>query len=76
MQYQFSQDYGVDGRYKAAKGAIDNEAGKAFLKGYLARSGDAMAPDITSQRAGDDRFLFAGPGAATYGFRNAFVPSK
>jgi hypothetical protein len=76
MKQQFSQDYDVDERYKAGRGAIDNQAGKQFLMSYLNRRSDALAPNLTDQRSGDNRFIFAGPGSSVYGFRNSFVPSK
>jgi hypothetical protein len=76
MQEQFSQDYNVDERYTAGKGAVDNAAGKQFLLSYLKRRSNALEPNLTDQRAGDNRFIFAGPGPSTYGFRNSFVPSK
>jgi hypothetical protein len=37
MQYQFSQDYDVDSRYRGLKNAVDNAPGKAFAKSYISR---------------------------------------
>ena len=35
MSIQTSQDYSVDSRYRGAKGAVDNTAGKAFLNKFI-----------------------------------------
>ena len=62
MTSKLSQDYDVDNRYRGLKEAGDNAAGKRFLSQYMKRDRKANAPDITSQRQGDDRFVLAGEG--------------
>jgi hypothetical protein len=72
MSLQTSTDYDVDNRYAQARGAVDNTAGKRFLKNYIDKRKAAGRADITEQRSGDDRFIMSGPGDQTYGFKNAF----
>ena len=76
MQYQFSQDYNVDSRYRGLENAVDNAPGKAFAKSYITRGRNARKADITSQRQADDRFVVAGPGQSLYSFKNSFRASK
>ena len=76
MQYQFSQDYDVDSRYRGLENAVDNTPGKAFAKSYIARGRNAQEADTTSQRREDDRFVVAGPGQSLYSFKIAFRASK
>ena len=62
MTTKFSQNYGVDNRYRGLKDAQDNEAGKKFLAQYMERDRKSDSADITSQRKEDDRFVLAGEG--------------
>jgi hypothetical protein len=62
MTSKLSQNYGVDNRYRGLEEAQDNDAGKRFLSQYMKRDRKASAPDITSQRQGDDRFVFVAEG--------------
>jgi len=72
MSLQTSTDYDVDNRYAQARGAVDNTAGKRFLKNYIDKRKVVGRADITEQRSGDDRFIMSGPGDQTYGFKNGF----
>jgi hypothetical protein len=72
MSLQTSTDYDVDNRYAQAKGAVDNTAGKRFVKDYINKHKATQRSDITEQRSGDNRFVMSGPGDQTYGFKNAF----
>ena len=76
MQYQFSQDYDVDSRYRGLGSAVDNAPGKAFAKSYIARGRNASKADVASQRQEDNRFVVAGPGQSLYSFKNSFRASK
>jgi hypothetical protein len=62
MTSKLSQDYGVDNRYRGLEEAGDNTAGKKFLAQYMERDRKADAPDITTQRQGDDRFVLVAEG--------------
>jgi hypothetical protein len=62
MTSKLSQDYAVDNRYRGLKEAGDNDAGKRFLSQYMKRDRKASAPDITSQRQDDDRFVLVAEG--------------
>lgn len=72
MKAQLSQDYNVDNRYAAAKGAVDNTAGRAFLTTYINRMKEERKPQYGSDLATEDKFVVQGPGSASYSFRNAF----
>jgi hypothetical protein len=75
MSLQTSTDYDIDNRYAQTKGAVDNSAGKRFLKNYINKSKEVGRPDTTEQRSEDDRFIMSGPGDQTYAFKNAFRAS-
>lgn len=62
MTSKFSQNYGVDNRYRGLEQAQDNDAGRKFLSQYVKRDRKASAPDTTSQRLEDDRFVLAAEG--------------
>lgn len=72
MSIQTSQDYSVDSRYRGAKGAVDNTAGKAFLNKFIQARRQQDEGNMTQQRREDDRFVVSGPGDSTYSFKNAF----
>ncbi len=74
MGPQLSQDYRVDGRYTGGKRSIDNTAGEAFLRRFLARK--QISPDLSEDRLTEDRFIMRGPGDSGYTFKNAFRASK
>jgi len=74
MTAQLSQDYTVDSRYAAGRGAVDNERGKSFLKQFINMRRIASKP--TNDLQPEDRFIMSGPGDSTYGFRNSFKASK
>jgi hypothetical protein len=74
MAAQLSQDYTVDSRYAAGKGALDNERGKSFLQQFINMR--KSAGEMTNDLQPEDRFIMSGPGDTTYGFRNAFRASK
>ena len=76
MQPQLSQDYGVDARYSAGKGSVDNAAGKQFVRSYIQKRRNEATVDQSEDSAQEDRFFMAGPGAAQYTFRNGFRASK
>jgi hypothetical protein len=76
MQTQLSQDYNVDARYRGLKQSVDNAAGLKFVKSYIQRHKNQTQPEITADRATENRFLMSGPGDAVYGFRNPFQASK
>ena len=72
MSIQTSQDYSVDSRYRGAKGAKDNTAGKAFLNKFMQAKRQQDEEDITQQRKEDDRYVMSGPGDNTYSFKNEY----
>jgi hypothetical protein len=74
MAPQLSQDYNVDSRYSAGRGAADNSRGKDFLRQFINRKKAASA--MPNDMQPEDRFIMAGPGDTTYGFRNGFRASK
>jgi hypothetical protein len=76
MRPELSQDYAVDSRYKGGKRAVDNSAGKAFVMSFLERRRASQAPDATTERQVEDRFIVQGPGDTNYSFKNAFRASK
>lgn len=71
MKPQLSQDYNVDNRYRGMAQAQDNTRGEQFLEQYLERRRAEAEPNMSSERAMEDRFLFDGGS-----FRNLFRPSK
>jgi len=80
MKLETSQDYDVDNRYKETDGpnntrASDNTSGKRFLARYINNSRELTKQNAASDREDEGRFIMSGPGAATYGFRNAFRAS-
>lgn len=72
MQPSPSQTYNVDARYSGGKGAVDNEAGKAFLATYVNRMREEQKPGYGSDLGTEDKFIVNGPGSASYSFRNGF----
>lgn len=76
MNPDLSQDYSVDERYSFGKNAEDNDVAKTFLDSYLQRKRIESEPNLEDERQSEGRFTMSGPGAGTYGFRNAFRPSK
>lgn len=62
MTSKLSQDYAVDNRYRGLEEAADNAAGKRFLSQYMERDRKADAPNITTQRQDDDRFVLVAEG--------------
>ena len=57
MAQNRSQVYTVDERYKQTEGAVDNSAGPAFLRQYLARRRTRNKPNIEAERRQDNRFI-------------------
>jgi hypothetical protein len=76
MQPQLSQDYGVDARYTAGKGSVDNAAGKQFVRSYIQKRRNEATINQSEEADQEGRFFMAGPGAAQYTFRNGFRASK
>ena len=83
MNDQLSQAYDIDNRragtYTERAGqpisATDNEAAKNFLASFTARKRAQQKPNLSSERAQEDRFIVNVGGAfpsATIGFRNSF----
>ena len=75
MSLQTSTDYNVDNRYRGAKGAMDNVAGKVFLNKFMKARRQQDEGTVTQDRREDNRFVVSGPGDSTYGFKNAFRAS-
>ena len=76
MKPQLSQTYNVDARYSGGKGALDDDAGKAFVASYIRKRKAEQEPEVSAERQADNRFVVSGPGDSTYSFKNAFRPSK
>jgi hypothetical protein len=76
MKPQLSQDYNVDARYAGGRNSADNEVGKAFVASYLRRRKIEAQGTASADRQEDNRFTVAGPGNATYTFKNGFRASK
>jgi hypothetical protein len=72
MNHQSSTDYGVDNRYRGARGAVDNEQGKRAAAKAIAKRRVAQRSTVAEDRREDDRFIVSGPGDTTYSFRNAY----
>jgi hypothetical protein len=54
-----SQSYTVDNRYQQAKEVSDNTQSLGFLRNYMKARNIAGRFPVTSERAQDDRFVFA-----------------
>lgn len=72
MKVQLSQDYDVDGRYVGGKNAVDNTAGKSFVRKFLKEREGLRNLPYGTDLASEDRFIVSGPGDSNYTFRNAF----
>ena len=62
MAQKLSQLYDVDNRFREAKGVADNEAGKRFLKDFIARDKELGKDPVDSQRREDDKFILPAQG--------------
>ena len=62
MAQKLSQLYDVDNRYREAKGVADNEAGKKFLKDFIARDKELGKHPVEPQRREDDKFILPAQG--------------
>ena len=62
MAQKLSQLYDVDNRYREAKGVADNEAGKKFLKDFIARDKELGKDPVEPQRREDDKFILPAQG--------------
>ena len=62
MAQKLSQLYDVDNRYREAKGVSDNEAGKRFLKSFIARDKRLGTDFIGDSRRSDDKFILPAQG--------------
>jgi hypothetical protein len=57
-----SQSYGIDNRFREAKGVSDDTEGLNFLRTYLDARQNASRFPTTLERLGDDRFVFPAQG--------------
>lgn len=57
-----SQSYKVDNRFQQAQGVSDNTESLNFLREYLGARQNAGKFPVTSERLGDDRFVFPAQG--------------
>jgi hypothetical protein len=57
-----SQSYKVDNRFQQAQGVSDNTESLNFLRNYLDARKSASKFPVTSERLGDDRFVFPAQG--------------
>lgn len=57
-----SQSYKVDNRFQQAQGVSDNTESLNFLREYLGARQSAGKFPVTSERLGDDRFVFPAQG--------------
>ena len=62
MAQKLSQLNDVDNRYREAKGVADNEAGKRFLKDFIARDKELGKDPVEPQRREDDKFILPAQG--------------
>ena len=62
MAQKLSQLYDVDNRFREAKGVADNEAGKRFLKDFIARDKELGKDPVDPQRREDDKFILPAQG--------------
>ena len=62
MAQKLSQLYDVDNRFREAKGVADNEAGKRFLKDFIARDKELDKDPVDPQRREDDKFILPAQG--------------
>ena len=62
MAQKLSQLYDVDNRFREAKGVADNEAGKRFLKDFIARDKELGKDPVEPQRREDDKFILPAQG--------------
>ena len=62
MAQKLSQLYDVDNRYREAKGVADNEAGKKFLKDFIARDKELAKDPVEPSRREDDKFILPAQG--------------
>lgn len=56
------QSYTVDNRFSEARGVNDNRQALGFLNNYLQTGRASSRMNVTAERRGDDRFIFAGQG--------------
>ena len=72
MNHQSSTDYGVDNRYRGARGASDDNQGKRAVAKSMAKRRLAQRSSLAEDRKEDNRFVVSGPGDSTYSFKNAY----
>ena len=62
MAQKLSQLYDVDNRYREAKCVADNEAGKKFLKDFIARDKELGKDPVEPSRREDNKFILPAQG--------------